>query len=220
MKRNDVRVPAFIFTTNELNELLNASRTTAPRKPIRGITLHSMIGLAASSGLRPREVICLNKQDVDWDRGILEIKRTKFKKDRIVPVHASTVDALREYASIRDAAFPGSSCEAFFINERGTRYLSSALESAFRKLTRKIGLRGPRGRGPTFGDLRHTFAVNRLVAWYREGTDVQAKLPVLATYMGHVEYSYTAYYITATTELRTLAQERLGQWLNGREKQQ
>lgn len=79
---------------------------------------------------------------------------------------------------------------------------------SFREITRRAGLRGSKGKGPRFQDLSHTFAVRRLVAWYKAGLDVNAMLPGLATYMGHVHYSYTAYYITATPELMNLAATR------------
>jgi integrase len=88
------------------------------------------------------------------------------------------------------------------------RFARHTLQMAFWDVTRRVGLREEKGEGPSFHDLRHTFAVRRLVAWYRAGTDVQAMLPALATYMGHAHYSDTAYYITATPELMALAAER------------
>jgi integrase len=215
MRSDEPRIPARIFTENELAELLREADRSSFRAPVRGLALWAMIGLAASCGLRPGEVIRLDKGDVDWANGVLRIMRTKFRKDRLVPLHPTTQQALGKYAERRDATFHGQHCEAFFLNARGARLASAALEGMFRDLLRRIGMRDPRGCGPSFGDLRHTFAVRRMVAWYREGVDVQAKLPVLATFMGHVEYSSTAYYITATPELQGLASERLGAWLNG-----
>ena len=150
---------------------------------------------------------------MEWHTGILQIRRTKFGKDRIVPLHASTIEVLREYKDRRDEKFPESS-ERFFLNAFGRPFTSSALEVAFCDIVRNLGMRAPRGRGPSFGDLRHTFATQRLVAWYQEGVDVQAKLPVLATFMGHIEYSSTAYYVTATPELQKLASDRLRRWLD------
>jgi len=217
MRRDEPRRPARIFSDAELAHLVHGARTSPPRSAIRGHALATMIGLGASCGLRPAEVVSLDRGDIDWTKGVLEIRRTKFKKDRLVPLHSSCLQALREYAAERDAIFPDLGYEAFFLNARGARFASAAFEAAFRDLIRGLGMREPRGRGPTFGDLRHTFAVRRLVAWYREGADVQAKLPVLATFMGHVDYSYTAYYIAATPELQGLAESRLQRWLSGEE---
>ena len=216
-RRSEPRTPARIFSDAELENLVNGARISSRRSSIRGHALATMIGLGASNGLRPAEVVRLDRRDVDWAKGVLEIRCTKFKKDRLVPLHPSCVEALRKYAGDRDATFPSPPCEAFFLNAHGARFASAAFEGAFRDLIRRLGMREPRGRGPTFGDLRHTFAVRRLVAWYREGVDVQAKLPVLATFMGHVEYSHTAYYITATPELQGLAEGRLKRWLDGEE---
>ena len=153
-------------------------------------------------------MVRLDKADVDLRTGVLLIRRTKFKKDRIVPLHPTTREVLRRYAGARDVAFEGCTSPAFFINLRRQRFASHTLECATFKLLLRAGLRGPSGKGPSFHSLRHTFAVRRLIAWYQQGTDVQAMLPALATYMGHVCYSSTAYYITATAELMRLAAGR------------
>jgi integrase len=202
------RPPAYIFTDAEMRQLLYEARHISPRHPVRGITLHTMVGLAASTGLRIGETVRLDKADVDLKTGLLTIRETKFNKNRLVPVHPTTLEALRSYSSVRDVTFHGGDCPAFFINMQWRRFLTHAIQGAFRELTRRIGLRGSKGKGPSFHDLRHGFAVGRLVAWYKAGDDVQAKLPALATYMGHVHYSSTSYYVTATAELMGLAAAR------------
>ena len=202
---------AHVLSEEDLVVLLDAARNISLRHPTRGITLHAMVGLAASTGLRVGEVVRLDNADVDLDgRGVLVlvIRRTKFGKDRLVPVHASTRDVLRNYAAVRDATFSKRDPPAFFINQRGRRFSEHTLSAAFTELTRRTGLRGDNRKGPTFHSLRHTFAVRRLVEWYRAGRDVQAMLPGLATYMGHVHYSHTAYYLTATAELLVHALSR------------
>lgn len=203
------RPAAYIFTEDEVAALLDAARRVSTAHPIRGITLHAMVGLAASTGLRAGEVVGLDKADVDLDAGVLTIRRTKFGKDRFVPVHATTRDVLRNYAAARDVAFAGCDCPAFFINLCRGRYSRHTLSQAFWALACKVGLRANKGKGSSFHSLRHSFAVRRLATWYRAGVDVQTMLPALATYMGHVHYSDTAWYLTATSELLGLAAHRL-----------
>lgn len=206
-----MRPPVHIYTEDELVRLLHGARHIAPRYPIRGITLHAMIGLAASTGLRISEVVRLDQPDVDLAAGVLHIRHTKFAKDRLVPVHPTTLAVLRNYAAVRDAAYAGCDCPAFFINMWRQRFSKHTLQLDFTRVACKVGVRPPKGKGPRFHDFRHSFAVRRLVAWYREGVDVQAMLPALATYMGHVHYSDTAYYITAIPELMHLAAQRRDQ---------
>jgi integrase len=169
-----------------------------------------VIGLAASTGLRIGEIVRLDEGDValEPDGGLLRIQGSKFKKDRLVPLHPSTVAILRAYRLARDAAIVKQDCPAFFRSLRGRRYTSHTLEGALCRLGRENRLREPTGPGPNFHRLRHRFAVQRLIAWYEQGVDVQAKLPALATYMGHVSYTETAHYLTATSELMRLAASR------------
>ena len=203
-----VRPPAHIFTDEELGRVLHEARHISATNPVRGVTLHAMVGLAAGTGLRISEVVRLDKADVDLDTGVLVIRKTKFNKERLVPVHPTALDVLRNYAAVRDATFPECTCPAFFINMWRRHFARHTLQLAFWDATRRAGLREDKGKGPSFHDLRHTFAVRRLVAWYKAGVDVQAMLPALATYMGHVHYSHTAYYVTATPELMALAADR------------
>ena len=197
-----------ILTDEELERLLEQARHISQRYPVRGITLHAMIGLAASTGLRRGEVIRLDNGDVDLKSGVLLVKRTKFKKDRYVPVHATTLEVMRSYAALRGSAYPCCGDRAFFVTMWQKRFNTNTLQQQFCIAARRANLRGPTGRGLSFHDLRHRFAVSRLVAWYKAGIDVQSMLPMLATYMGHVCYTNTAYYLTATAELLGLAAER------------
>ncbi len=200
--------PVYICTDDELARMLSLAPRLSPRYPLHGVTLHAMVALAACTGMRIGEVVHLDKADVDLRTGRLLVRRAKFDKDRIVPVHPTIIEVLRDYAGVRDATFAHAASPAFFLNRIGRRYGTAGLRSAFYKLTWAAGLRTPNAHGPRFHDLRHGFACRRLVAWYRSGIDVQAMLPALATYMGHVHYSYTAHYLQATPELLQLAAER------------
>lgn len=202
--------PPYIFSEREIGSLLDQTAKFPKRHPVANASLRTMIGLAASTGLRPGEVVGLDQADVDLDSGILVIRHTKFNKDRLVPVHTTTLDVLRAYAGVHDQ-IPGADIDkAFFLNGRGRRYLTDNLDYLIHRLVRRIDLHPPLGKMPTFRSLRHTFAVHRLVAWYHAGENAQALLPALATYMGHVHYTSTAYYLTATAELLGVAADRLG----------
>lgn len=207
LPRVNERPPIHVYSDVELIGLLRGARLISSRHPFRGLTLHVMIALAATTGLRVGEVVRLDNDDVDLDHGVLTIRRTKFKKDRLVPMHQTIVAVLRGYLVARDAARRRDH-QAFFVNLRWQRFARNTIEGSFRELAERTELRGPTGKGPSFHGLRHRFAVRRLVAWYEEGVDVQAMLPALATYMGHVRYTDTAYYLTATSELMALAAAR------------
>jgi len=200
--------PARLLDEKELARLLEVARQISPLHPMRGLTLFTIIGLLASTGLRSGEVTHLDRGDVNLERGILRIRGTKFRKNRLVPVHPTTLQALRTYVNARDKAYPRSISPAFFLSLRGGRWSKCGFGATFHQACAKAGL----GQGPHRGlrphDLRHRFATLRLVTWYQEGVDVQARLPLLATYLGHTRYSDTAYYITGTPDLLGLAASR------------
>jgi integrase len=207
--------PPYIFTDEDLARLLESAAEFRKRHPVSNHAFHAMLGLGASCGLRLREVLGLDVPDVDLDEGILVIRRTKLDKDRLVPVHVTTLNVLRRYASMRHQ-HPNAAAEtAFFLSSRGRRFQSYMVGYLFRKLAQRLNLNFPCG-APTFYSLRHSFAVRRLVAWYRDGVSVQTRLPALATYMGHVHYTSTSYYLTATAELLGIAADRLGTVLGSR----
>lgn len=200
--------PARLLGEEELARLLKAAREISPLHPMRGSTLFTMVGLLVSTGLRSGELARLDRSDVDLERGILRIRGTKFRKNRLVPIHPTTLEALRTYVTARDRAYPRSTSPAFFLSLRGGRWSQCGFGDAFRQARAKVGLDQGLRRGLRPHDLRHRFATTRLVTWYREGVDVQARLPLLATYLGHTRYSDTAYYITGTPDLLGLAASR------------
>ncbi len=213
LPHSQARSPRHIYTDEELERILHEARRVSPNNPVRGPAFHAMIGLAASSGLRIGEVVGLDRADVDLKTGILVVRQSKFGKSRLVPLHGTTLEVLRTFAAVREASFSDCNDEAFFVHSRGRRYAQNTLQKMFADLAFRAGLRGSKGRGPTFHDLRHRFAVKRLVTWYQAGVNVQGMLPALATYMGHVHYTDTAYYLKATAELLALAAERYQSWI-------
>ncbi|WP_334369615.1 tyrosine-type recombinase/integrase [Bradyrhizobium elkanii] len=183
----------------ELTSLIDACSFISPGTPLRGRTMATLIGLLASTGLRSGEVVRLDRGDVDLTNGGILVRKTKFRKDRLIPVHPTTQAAkLRRYARERDTVFPRPKGEAFFLSSRGCRLSATGLQSNFAKARKLAGLDNGKPLRPH--DLRHRFAVTRLRLWHHERADVQALLPLLATYLGHANYSDTAYYLTGSSD--------------------
>jgi len=202
------RPPADILTWAQIEALMQAAAGISPKHPMAGYTLRVIIGLAACTGMRLGEVTALDRADVEIPSGVIQIRQTKFSKSRLLPVLSDTMDALAQYARVRDLTYPTPCDSAFFLNQRARRLDKSTIDKGFLWAARACGLRAAEGSGPHFHSLRHTYAVRCLERWYRDGREMMSLLPVLATYMGHARYTDTAYYITAVPELLALAAER------------
>lgn len=204
------RATPYLYSEADIASLMRAAR--AITSPLRASTYQTLVGLLVVTGLRVGEAIRLDRQDVDWANGLLTVRNSKFGKSREVALHASTVAALGDYASLRDRLCPRPSSGSFFVSTKGTRLIYENVHFTFHKLVSQAGLKRRSDRcRPRPHDLRHTFAVRTLLAWYREGADVQAVLPRLSTYLGHINPSTTYWYLSATPELLTLAGSRLEQ---------
>ncbi len=203
------RVTPHIYTAAEISALLTAARELPPRDGLRPQTYATLFGLLACTGLRLREALRLTRSDVDWKRGLLTIRVTKFRKSRLVPLHPTAIQALRDYARRRDRHYPDAKTEAFFLTIRGTQPSYAAVEHAFLQLRRKLSC-SPRGGhpAPRIHDLRHTFACHRLVLWHKQHVDVEQQLLALSTYLGHASVRDTYWYFTAVPELLQIAGAR------------
>jgi integrase len=211
------RVAPHIYREEEIADLISAARTLGPAGSLRPFTYETLFGLMASTGLRVSEAIHLRDADVDLKRGMLTIRQTKFAKSRQLPIHPSTVKVLARYRKQRERHLPATAGMPFLIGSRGRRLgLPLGERQAHRVFT---GLRDGLGwvnRGgheaPRLHDLRHTFAVRRLVRWYADGAEVDQKMLALSTYMGHAEIFYTYWYLTAVPELMAIAAGRFEQF--------
>jgi integrase len=170
----------------------------------------NLIGLLYATGLRIGEALNLTMRDIDLKRRVIEVREGKFRKSRYVPIACSTAKHLATYLSQRSrAGFPTTPTAPVFLTILGTRHGHPGFTTLYLELLRESGLRGPKGQpGPRIHDLRHTFAVNRLLAWYRQGANLAAKLPLLSTYMGHTTVSGTELYLHATAQLLESANQR------------
>lgn len=208
------RIPPYLFTAEEVRVLIQAARALPtdhgpPGRVLRGETFATIIGLLAATGLRRGEVLALDRADVDFEAGVLRIRYGKFGKSRLVPVHPSVGGALHRYARDRDRVFPMPTSPAFFLSTLGRR-ISSNLGHTFTKLVRAVGIRAPGSRRqPRLHDLRHRFAVETLLNWYRQGLDAERHLLTLSTYLGHVNLSGTYWYLQAHPELLRYAADRV-----------
>lgn len=209
------RRPPRLCREEDIPRLLAAARQLPSANGLRGRTYETLFGLLAVTGLRSSEVVALDDGDLDHRQATLLVRRTKFGKSRIVPLHASTMAALATYQTLRDRIARHRLDDALLVSERGVRITQNAAEYTFARVSAQIGVR-PRfrahrlGRGyPRLHDLRHRFAIRTLVDGYRGGGPVDPLLPVLATYLGHVHVHDTYWYLEAVPELLQLATERL-----------
>jgi len=203
------RKAPYLYSDDDVSALMQAARDLGP--PYRAAIYETLVGLLAVSALRLGEALGLDRDDVDLDHGALTVRRAKFNKAREVPVHPTTVEALARYAEIRDQQWPTTTTDAFFVSVHGLRLGAGTVHDLFRGLVRQSGLEGRGSRcRPRPHDFRHSFAVTSLMEWYMSGEDVEARLPLLSTFMGHVDPVSTYWYFEAAPELLELAAQRLG----------
>lgn len=208
LARHYHRVAPFLFTDADLTALMRAAEARPAR--LHAFTCRTLIGLLAVTGLRPGEAYALDRDHVDLSRGRLLVVNGKYGKSRELVLHPSTVVALQEFVQQRDRLCPRPAAPSFFLGLRGARLHPSNTDKAFARLVGHAGLQPRSSRsGPCLKSLRHSFAVNTLIDWYRSGADVDARLPLLSTWLGHVAPSSTYWYLQATPELLGLAAERL-----------
>ena len=201
----------FLFSDGQLQALMRAAQAAGPHGSLRPYTLSTLIGLLASTGLRVGEAIRLTMADVKLGSvpPFLHIRQTKFHKSRLVPLHASTADQLRHYMAMRRHLRYDALSNVFFVSENGQALSYGALARWFTTLCQRMGIEPINGgRRPTLHALRHAFAIERIRRWYHEGADVQALLPNLSVYLGHVRPQDSYWYLTATPELLTAAAAR------------
>jgi integrase/recombinase XerD len=190
-----------MLTDEELRRFFRAVDALEPtaRSPLRHLVMPEVFRLLYGCGFRVNEVLKLSVRDVDLDQGIITVRQGKFRKDRLVPPALSLVIRLRRYADHFGSRHPN---EIFFPGSNGEAFALRTVYTLFRQLLIRCGIpHGGRGKGPRIHDYRHLFAVQRLRNWYRDGEDLDAKLPLLATYLGHRNLSGTQRYLHLTAEL-------------------
>ncbi len=196
------RAKPYLYSEEEICRLLNAALKRRAFDALKSHACSCLFGLLAVSGLRVGEAVNLRPQDVDLSQGILTIHGAKFGKSRLVPLHPSTCAALRKYAKRRDKIRASGSAPYFFVTGNGARLWKPDLRNIFYKLSCQIGIREPGARhGPRLHDFRHRFAIETLLRWYRTGEEIDRRMPVLSTYLGHGSPVHTYWYLSNTPEL-------------------
>jgi integrase len=202
------RVAPHIYSEQEIAQLVTAAGRLTPA--LRGATYTTLFGLIASTGLRVSETVRLSNADVDLKTGVLTVRRTKFAKSRYVPLHASALEPLRQYRRLRDRLLSHTEETPFFVGSRGRRrgeQLSTRqVDRVFVTLRKQLAWsnRGAH-HAPRVHDLRHAFVVRRILAWHRQGVDIDQAMLALSTYVGHAMVTNTYWYLTAVPELMALA---------------
>jgi integrase len=200
----------YIYSDEDVAALIRQARSI--RFPLVAASYATLFGLLAVTGMRLGEALALDRVDIDWKTRLLLIRNSKFNKSRQIPLHPTSVDALHKYDRLRGKSFPSSTVPSFLVSLAGTRLVEQNVHMTFVRLIRKNGLfeKTPR---PRVHDLRHSFAVKTIRRWYECGLEVEPRLPMLSTFLGHVSASSTYWYMTATPELMSLAAKRLARSL-------
>ena len=199
-----------VFTEAQVLALVAAADSLSPR--FKAITWRTLIGLLAATGMRPGEACRLSVEDVDLPNGVLQVLETKFGKSRLVFIHPTTATVLRDYLLLRRdwVGSTARACPAVFVNSRREAINPDRLGATFRQVVAAAGITTTPGhRPPRLHDLRHTYTVTTILGWYRDGHDVQARLPLLSTWLGHVDPASTYWYLHAVPELLAHAAGRL-----------
>ncbi|MGH9549103.1 MAG: tyrosine-type recombinase/integrase, partial [Terriglobales bacterium] len=191
------RARPYIYSEAEICSLLAAALELPTDHAIKKQTYYCLLGLLAVTGMRISEALDLKIANVDFFSGMLTIEDSKLGKSRLIPLHASTEAVLAKYVRCREEFLDGQQSTYFFVNMVGNRLDEGTVRRTFYFLSRMIGIRqADASRGPRLHDFRHGFAVNTLLQWYRDGVDVESRLPALATFLGHVHVSDTYWYLT------------------------
>lgn len=200
------RPTPYLWSPIDVARLLQAAGQLRSR--LRAATYQTLFGLIAASGLRLGEALALSRDTVDLGEGVLTIREAKFGHTRLVPLHPTVTDALARYTRRRDQLCPQPRSDTFFVSSIGTALRSGNVHETFNQLTTAFGLRTASIK-PRIHDLRHSFAVRTLIDWHRGGIDIDARMSVLSTYLGHVNPAGTYWYLSASPELMELAAARL-----------
>ena len=187
-----------IYTSDEIRRLLHAATQLTPKGSIRPTTYVALFSLLVSTGIRISEALSLQIDDLTSD-GLL-IRNTKFRKTRLVPLHATVQQGLNRYLDRRRQIGDGS--RSLFVSIHGIHLACVTVNHVFLELSRSAGLRGgPGSKGPRIHDMRHTFAVRALEACHGGKEEIARHMLALSTYLGHTHPSDTYYYLQATPKL-------------------
>jgi integrase/recombinase XerD len=217
------RPEPFIFTAKQLSRLLKLTGKLDEGRSMEALTVQTLLGLMACTGLRPGEAIKLKISDVLLDETPprLLIYRSKFCKSRWVPLHVTACRKLSQFMKLRQKQTRSGNPNYLFVTKEGRKLHYLALQRTFQEFIQEAGIKPRDGQmRPTLHSLRHTFAVHRLLRWYESGADVQGLVPNLSVYLGHADPVNTYWYLSAAPGLMSAAAERFENYAGGAEVQQ
>ena len=212
IKSEKSKFKPYIFSHSEVQLILKKLKSPSKRK-INTASYVATVGLLYTTGLRVGEVCRLNLEDVDFRNKMLFIRRSKFYKSRLVPVSGSVVEVLKKYKLKRLGCFRATNQkEPFFVGVTGNRLHENLIGRQFRKAVKELGITSVLQTNPRLHDLRHTFATRTLEEIYQKGKNPEIVLPILATYMGHVDLTHTQTYLHASQELLMVASDKFNKY--------
>jgi integrase len=204
------RLAPHLYADQEIVALLAAAGRLSPKGALRPATYRTLFGLIAATGLRLSEALRLECADVDLDAGVLTVRQTKFAKSRLVPLHSTTVRALKQYLALRQRHVPVVKDGPFLVHSaKGTAPHKRTVHWVFDRLRNQLGWTARGGHAaPPIHDLRHTFICRRVRLWHGHGADIDNAMVALSTYVGHAKVSDTYWYLTAAPDLMSVAGRR------------
>lgn len=207
------RLAPHLYTDQEIVDLLAAAGRLSPKGTLRPATYRALFGLIAATGLRVSEALRLKCADVDLDARMLTVRQTKFAKSRLVPLHPTTVQALRQYLALRQRHLPTVADGPFLASAIGAALTKRTVHWVFDRLRKQLGWTARGGHAvPRIHDLRHTFICRRVRLWHEHGTDIDNAMVALSTYVGHAKVSDTYWYLSAAPDLMAVAGRRFEQF--------
>lgn len=202
------RAIPYLYSEAQIATLMTAARRIS--SPLKAATYETLIGLLSVTGMRIGETVGLDRGDVELGEGRLTVRHGKNGRSRELALHPSTVTALDTYVRVRDELCPHPRDQSFLVTNTGVRMNPGTIWHEFDRLRRETGLdRETLGRQARMHDIRHSFVLRTLLGWYRDEVDIEAQLPLLSTYLGHVHASDTYWYMEGAPELLAMAAERL-----------
>ena len=192
-----------IVSHSEIRAILAQARSLGPKEKLRSATYSTILGLLFATGMRIGEAVALNVGDIN--DGLLNVRQGKFGKSRILPLHPSTSRAIEQYLIDPRRPIDSNKTSPLFVSGRCRRLSVSFVDSTFRRLCVSADVSQP---FPRPHDLRHSFVIQRMEAWYKNGGDINSLLPVLSTYLGHVSIENTRAYLRANGSLLEEASRR------------
>jgi len=214
--RSQRRLAPHLYTDEEVADLLAAAGQLSPKGTLRPAVYHALFGLIAATGLRLSEALRLHCADVDLDTGMLTVRQTKFAKSRLVPLHPTAVQALKQYLTLRQRHLPMVQDGPFLASAKGTALTKRTVHWVFDRLRKQLGWTARGGHAaPRIHDLRHTFICRRVLLWHEHGADIDNAMVALSTYVGHAKVSDTYWYLTAAPDLMSVAGRRFEQFVEG-----